>query len=468
MMVRNEKTQRCIDALQPLGSLLCMVLGLACAADEPVEDEPEPEATAQGRSCQYTSPFTQGPECVDYLGESWDDEAARADCDERLGMYAAAQACSNDDVLGRCRLMADTPEEHETVSYGLDAASCEEFAMGCTIFGGGTWTDGPRCEGDEPTGTGRPPFIQPILVCRDPVEGEPPGASANGQVCTWQATQGCTEEGRDFRDYADCEVIQAQRPYYPYPANDAIPSDDARLDDPSYAAELAWVREQITASSCVCCHTDTAPMGPSNWSIDAPANWMSTFFDTGLAFGAGWIDSTAFGAYAPEDNNGFDRSVGFPSTDPDRMQRFFAEELAHRGRTPADFAEEPPFGGPLYDQLVYEPEGCTQGERIDPDGTIHWSGGAARYVYVLEKGSRSPTVPPNLDRPEGTLWRIDVPPDGDPLASGSVRYGDLPTGTVQQIPADGPPAALTPGREYYLYVTADVIFPITRCLLRAP
>ena len=251
----------------------------------------------------------------------------------------------------------------------------------------------------------------------------------------------------------------------PKPTKSNKVADDARMDDPEYVEELAWVRSQIQASACTCCHSNDAPLGASNWDIDAGGNWTRTFLDSGLAFGAGWIDSTSFGMFPPEDNNGFDRSIGVPSTDPARMQAFFLNELEHRGLTEEDFVNAPPFGGPLYTQLVHEPGPCENGEGVLPDGTIRWTGGDARYVYVLETGSGNPTVPPNLDRPDGTLWRIDVPSDGTPMASETVRYGEVPSGTLQRLPADdAPPPALEAGREYYLYVTKDVIQPVTRCL----
>jgi hypothetical protein len=156
--------------------------------------------------------------------------------------------------------------------------------------------------------------------------------------------------------------VRTQRPYYPARAG-ASRGDDARLRDPAYAAELAWVRGQIDASGCVCCHsTRTVPMGTSNWYLEAPGNFMDTFFDTGLALGAGWIDSRSFGAYPPAENNGFDRiNSGFPTTNPARMRAFFEAELLHRGRTRESFAGAEPFGGPIYDQLVYRPSASARG-----------------------------------------------------------------------------------------------------------
>lgn len=46
----------------------------------------------------------------------------------------------------------------------------------------------------------------------------------------------------------------------------------------------------------------------------------------------------------------------------------------------ADFVDAAPFGGPLYDQLVYEPTVCTADQGIAADGTVRWTRGNARYV----------------------------------------------------------------------------------------
>ncbi|MCA9698471.1 MAG: hypothetical protein KC431_13155, partial [Myxococcales bacterium] len=89
----------------------------------------------------------------------------------------------------------------------------------------------------------------------------------------------------------------------------------------------------------------------------------------------------------------------------------------------------------------------------------------ARYIYVLEAGADNPIVPPNLDLPAGTLWRVDVPWDGGtPISSGEISYGSAPAGMMQRYPEGVAPDALVPGEEYYLYVTRDVAIPITRCL----
>jgi hypothetical protein len=236
--------------------------------------------------------------------------------------------------------------------------------------------------------------------------------------------------------------------------------------DPEYAAELAWVTEQASACACVCCHQASAtPEGAAIWDTEAAGNWINTFTPYGLAFAGGFLDSSLLGAYPAAENNGFDRaSTGLPTTDPARMAAFFARELEHRGLSPADFADADPTPAPFYQQWIFEPKTCAEGEGVAGDGTIRWVGGDARYVYVLAADAPNPGVPPNLDLPDGTHWRVDVPWDSSPMASGSVVYGEIPESARQSFPAAGSPPALKAGSTYYLYVLADIAVPITRCL----
>ncbi|MEM7158643.1 MAG: hypothetical protein AAF799_37730 [Myxococcota bacterium] len=417
-------------------------------------------------SCNYTSVFTQGDECREYTGDDWTEADVTADCDQWSGDLELAVPCAPDGLLGNCELTDDAGRRTSIYIYGDDPGTCADQQLGCENFGGGDWNPSPACEDDPGDGPSGNVFIQPTLECQDPIAGEGPGNGPDGQVCTWQSISGATEEGRKFVDYASCDVVRTQRPYYPAPPAEGFDQEDERLEDETYVAELTWVRNQIESSACTCCHTESGtPIGPSNWYTDQPGNFMNGFKDTGLALGAGWIDSTSFGAYDPEDNNGFDRvHSGFPTTDPQRMVAFFIAELERRGRTEESFADNAPFGGPLYDQMVYEPGACENGEGVDRNGRITWEGADARYVYVLDAGAANPTVPPNLDLPEGTRWRVDVPSTGTPIASGDIVYGQAPNGMSQRFPAEGTPAALTPGEDYYLYVTRDVGIPLTRCL----
>lgn len=319
-------------------------------------------------------------------------------------------------------------------------------------------------------GTGGPPstralFVFPTRTCRDPKPGEPPGKSEGGKVCTWQTVSAATEEGRRYEEYADCGVARTQRGYYPVPPPPP-PASDTRMSDPTYAAEADWVKSQVAATACVCCHKSSiTAAGASVWDIEGKGNWLSTFSVYGLAFAGGFIDSSLLGAYPAAENNGFTRDhIGIPTTDKARMARFFENELRFRGKTPQDFASEPPTPAYFYTLDSYKPAACKNGAGVRPDGTIVWSGPPSRYVQVLAAGSRNPGVPPNLDLPQGTLWRLDVPVTGAPVAPGTVKYGVLPTGTKQGFPSTGQPEALKPGQTYYLYVQADILGPVERCL----
>lgn len=425
--------------------------------------------------CRYTSRFTQLDECRAYTGPGWDSASKQADCAKQQGELVASTPCPTAMVLGQCQVDQDPSRATLTTTYATQAQSCDPLKMGCETFARGTWIPSPSCQSEGQPGQDpkqAPPGIVPAKrSCVDPLPGQPPGQSPDGKVCTWESISGSTEDGRNFEDYASCEAVRKQgRPYFPYPVPKDAEKPDPRLEDPVYVAELEWVKSQIRASSCGCCHSNKAPLGPSNWYLEQKGNFMNGFYDRGLTFGSHWVDSSAFGAYKPEENNGFERVIsGFPSTDGPRMKRFFEQELAHRGLTQEDFKDEKPFGGPLHEQRYHKPEPCSEGQGIGSDGNITWSGGPARYVYVLEEGSLGPTAPPYLDLPQGTRWRIDVAPDKAPIVSGSVRYGQVPAGLTQRFPqGQQAPLPLQRGKRYYLYVTRDVIQPITRCLFVYP
>jgi hypothetical protein len=429
-------------------------------------------------NCTYVNRFSQREECKDYVGE-WDEKTATDDCKGNGSTIVLGSACGIDVRLGYCIFTKEKDIRYERITFpGDDANRCSSSQRGCEFFGGGVFDPSPVCGGVEPGtgGTGLPTFQQPVLTCMDPKPGEPPGKSANGQVCTWEMISGATEEGRSFSDYASCDRVRTQRPYYGVPPAPDAERADARLDDPAYTSELTWVKSQIESTACVCCHSTRAPKGSSNWYLEQPGNFINGFFDRGLAMGAGWIDTVGFGAYEPSDNNGFSRASParphdsiFVTTDPERMRRFFENELAHRGKTKADFEGQTYGAGPLDAQRFFTPTACELGEGVGADGTLTWKNGDARYVYVLEAGSENPTVPPNLDLPQGTLWRLDVPADGTPVKSTQVKYGVIPTGVTQTFPPmNVPPSTLVSGKQYYLYVLADIAVPNTRCLFTMP
>jgi hypothetical protein len=437
----------------------------------------EPTTAEAVASCVAISAFNDGrPECREYLGAEWTLESASAACAGLSGTFRPAQACVRQGALGGC-LLRDQGKPARVVPEG-EPSTCVAQQRGCEIFGGGRWTPFEACGGvspDDDGDTGLPPFIQPTLECRPPLPGTPPGQSDGGVVCTWQGTQGCTEPGRRFEDYASCEVVRTQRPAAPIPVNTSRPADDPRRSDPAWRTESEWVRSEIRACSCGCCHSSLSPVGPMMWSLDGDA-WVDTWFDSALAAGAGYIESPGFGTYPAEQNNGFrrtglrsgpERSV-FASTDPTRLERFFRNELAYRGRRPEEFTSFAAFGDAIDQQRFFVPEPCVNGEGVATDGTITWRGGKARYVYVLEPGSLLPSIPPALDLPMGTRWRLDREPSLPPVSSGQLRYGEVPNGWRQRVPERATPPALTAGATYVLYVAVDVAIPATRCRFTAP
>ncbi len=436
---------------------------------------PEKPTALQGH-CIYVNGFSKREECREYRGAKWTAEEATNDC-KGAGSTLQPGACAYPEILGECVL--GEPEKYQWLSFpGNDVSLCGGTKRGCEFFAGGIFGPSSVCGGVDggDTSLGLPPFEWPTQNCVTPVTGEPAGKGPDGKVCTWSMISAATEEGRHFESYASCDQVRTQRPYYPVPTNDGATVDDPRMADPAYVAELSWLKGQIQSTACVCCHSTMAPKGTSNWYVDQPGNFMNGFFNRGLAMGAGWINTVGFGAYPPEQNNGFvradvehpDRPI-FVTTDPERVRRFFEAELMHRGKTKADYASMPYGAGPLDDQRFYKPKACEAGEGVGSDGLLRWTQGPARYVYVMSAESPSPGVPPNLDQPAGTVWRIQVPFSGKPVASGAVTYGVVPEGFEQFAPAGTvAPPPLEHGKKYYLYVMADIVIPNARCLFTAP
>jgi hypothetical protein len=457
--------------------LLVVFAACGCLRNDPIPTLP---AAVVGH-CRYTNPFSRQEECRDYLG-AWPEQQTVDDCNgQRLegkrAEYQAQTTCSYPSILGFCILGGNGKFTRIHLPGDSDSA-CASAERGCEVFGGGLFDASPLCGGKttEGGGSGLPTFKQPVLTCQPPLSGEAPGKGPDGQVCTWSMISGATEEGRDFERYASCDNVRTQRPYYGAPTAMNAEREDLRLSDPAYRQEMEWVKSQITSTACVCCHKSSAPRGPSNWYVDQPGNFINGFYDRGLAMGAGWIDTVGFGAFPPEQNNGFSRATPdrpndsiFVTTDSARMKRFFEAELAFRGKTRADFAGQVYGAGPLDDQRFFTPGVCENGEGVDATGAVVWSGGPARYIYVMEKDTKSPGVPPNLDLPRGVIWRVDVPdvaPTG--IESRSVIFGSPPSTMWQRFPPQGSPSPLVSGRQYSLYVLQDIAIPLTRCLFTAP
>ncbi|MFT3713513.1 MAG: hypothetical protein QM817_38140 [Archangium sp.] len=419
--------------------------------------------------CAYDGPFSKLPECKDYLG-AWKVEDAQKDCTDARGTFEAGTVCAPTTFLGAC-LMAKEPAQTRTYIVTENTAKCGSARTGCETFGGGYWDPAPICGGanDELVVPSENAFREPVHKCFT--------ASDGGTICVWEGIHGATEEGRSFRDDANCNNSRSGRPYYPRDPGPHVNDVDPRQSDPAYLAEEAWVRSQINAASCVCCHAAGASpsAGPSLFDIDRPGSFANQLTDRGVAQGAGVMSTVPLGAWPKEKNNGFSKSdlahpedSVFLTTDPVRMKAFWQREMEHRGLTAADMVGVNDGLGPLSEQFYFQPQACSDGGGIAADGTITWGRGRARYIYVMAATARAPTVFPNLDLPDGTIWRVDLPAEGTPLVSGTAKYGVVPEGMSQKFPVAGAPAALVSGTQYFLYVTADQMQPITRCLITAP
>lgn len=454
-------------------------LALAGCDDAPptADDAGGPDAGAADPGfvarCDYENPFAGTPECREFRGAGWDEASAGRACARALpgvrGALLVGEACALDDEIGRC-VVGDLAADGYVIVNGGDAAACGAAQNGCETFAGGTFTPGAVCgscvASDEVGGA----IVPEEPTCRDPLPGEPPGAGPGGQVCTLPIISASTEPGRAFVDYADCAVVRSQRPYYAMPPEVTTNPSDPRLADDAYLAELAWVREQAEASACACCHTASAtPSGPAAWDTEAGPLWIDSVSDAALAMFGGLTDSAAFGFVEdPADNNGFDRSVtGLPTTDRPRLEAFVVAELARRGIEVEEARALPPFAPFFRDIIDFQPARCEDGQGIDADGTIRWTGGGARYVSILEADAQAPGAPPNFDLPDGTLWAIRVEPEAPAMSCG-MRYGEVGGGVIQRVPTTGEPPALESGRDYFLYVQRDIVQPITRCLFTAP
>ena len=293
------------------------------------DPDPQPEGDLEPLempgNCIYTNPFSQGEECKEYTGASWTLETAVADCEQvfagAAGVFTAGESCNFASSLGRCEVGDPDSEGFAFVSAGDDAGSCAVAQVGCETFAMGTFTPGGVCNDEEPPDviTGDV-FIPPFENCQDPLDGEPAGNGPDGQVCTQVGIGGATEEGRAYEDYADCNVVISQRPYFGFLIEPDTAEDDPRLEDEAYMNELAWVTEQVEAAACVCCHSeDASPNGQaSSWDIRRGPIWTDSISDDGIAMLAGLVDSRSFGAFPPEHNNGFDtrRPACPPTTSP--------------------------------------------------------------------------------------------------------------------------------------------------------
>lgn len=311
------------------------------------------------------------------------------------------------------------------------------------------------------------PYLWPEQVCVPAADVPNLPASAVlitidevDHVCVWDAFSGNVPEGLAFTDLLTCDIAFTQGPsWFSKPAR-IHTSPDVLLDDPAFVAELDWVQAQIEASGCACCHASGVGSGhTTGFDVSAPGVWTDTMTNAQLIMASGaFLDHTLFGHYEASDNQGFDRiQTLFASTDSARMKAFFEDEFDRREGSQADRDDAEDQFTALFGRLFDDVAACISPFEGIEDGKLVWNGQPVRQIYVLPEASPTPGFTPNLDLPQDTVWALYVEPTGNPIASGTLSVGDIPTGTQQMIPADDEAPTLVGGTTYRLYATLDIM-----------
>ena len=307
------------------------------------------------------------------------------------------------------------------------------------------------------------PFMQPEQVCVDASTLEVPAGTelVDGELCVWDYFSGAVPEGMEFAELSSCEAPWTQGPPWFTQPTRVYESPSSLLRDDAWVAEADWASAQIRSSGCSCCHAASSGSGnTTGFDVDAPGVWTDTMTNAQLSMSAGMNPLHAlFGEFPPEVNHGFSRELTlWPSTDPARLRAFFTAEFERRDGGAADLAESQAAFDALFGGVLAPTEPCvTEFEGVAADGTITWNGdGAARQIWLMEEGTASPSFPPNLDRPAGTLWAVYVDGDGAPIESGALRLGEVPADAVQRVPEAGMPT-LVDGAVYKIFASEDIM-----------
>ncbi len=162
----------------------CVLLSVLVACQE--KEIPQVPEKVVGH-CLYTNKFSDLQECRDYVGE-WTEQEAVEDCKDQGSTVELGSACNMEERLGYCFLEGGDEKWSRITFPGVDAQTCGTMQRGCELFGGGVFDPSPVCGGKvvDMGDTGLPTFQQPVLTCVDPKQGEPPGMSEGGKVCTWE------------------------------------------------------------------------------------------------------------------------------------------------------------------------------------------------------------------------------------------------------------------------------------------
>ena len=292
------------------------------------------------------------------------------------------------------------------------------------------------------------------------------GEDGTEQLCVWHHPAGCVPDGLKYTDVMSCDEVRTLGPSWFIPPTRKVTTPPEVLSDPEYQSELQWVKEQVAASACSCCHSSAAGYA-SYFDIDAPDSWIDTISINGIVWGAGLTkEHVHFGYLPPSVNFGYDRETTlFATKDIPRMLDFFQKEFDRRGGTDEDVIGTREAFYAVNGSLFEEPEECTFGEGVDPEGNLIWKGDEVRQIYIQELGTESPSSPPFLDKPEGTVWALYTNFDGAPLFSGTIKPGEVPVGSRQAVPEDSTEPNFEVGRQYRLFIWPDFLrVPQTNCV----
>ena len=296
----------------------------------------------------------------------------------------------------------------------------------------------------------------------------------NGEeVCVWNSPTAVAPVGVNFSEIGSCDHVFTQAPsWFVHPERE-FQSSASLLEDPAFLAELQWAQQEIRSSGCSCCHSSQAGSNyASSWDSDAPDVWTDTISNARLYLLSGAIvEHKEFGEFPPEMNHGARRGdVMIPSSDPERLSNFLLAEFERRGGNEEDRAAAQRQMTALFSRKTVEPRECIAPFEGLIDGVLTWNGDdTARQIYIQEVGSEVPGFPPNLDRPEGTVWAIRVPYNIDAIPSGTLAPGDLPEGAIQLIPEDGSEPTFESGQQYRFFATPDVmLLNVANCLFESP
>jgi hypothetical protein len=286
------------------------------------------------------------------------------------------------------------------------------------------------------------------------------GADGSPEICIWQHPAGTVPEGKKFSEVVSCDKARTLGPSWYIPPSLKVESSVSRLEDESFRTELEWLRGQVGSSACSCCHSSEISGYASYFDIDAPGVWTDMLSMTAVVMAAGLADDHKYLGYLPPETNfGFDRELTmFATTDIPRMQAYFMAEFERRGGTDADIETAREQFRQINNTLFTPAVECGPGEGLDAEGRLVWKGGSVRQVYIQEVGSENPGAPPNMDRPEGTLWALYADEGQPNFESGTIIPGVIPAGGVQRTPEDDTVAPVfEDGKKYRLFVTPDLL-----------